>query len=31
MDNHNGVVIHLELDVLECEVKRVLGSVTTQS
>ena len=28
-DNHDGVVIHLELDVLECEVKRVLGSVTT--
>ena len=20
-DNHNGVIIHLELDILECEVK----------
>ena len=27
-DNHNGVVIHLELDILECEVKWVLGSIT---
>ena len=27
--NHNGVVTHLELDILECEVKWVLGSVTT--
>ena len=26
--NHNGVVTHLELDVLECEVKWVLGSIT---
>ena len=25
-DNHNGVVIHLELDILECEVKWTLGS-----
>ena len=29
LDNHDGVVIHLEPDILECEVKRVLGSVTT--
>ena len=27
-DNHNGVVTHLELDILECEVKWALGSVT---
>ena len=26
---HNGVVTHLEPDVLECEVKWVLGSITT--
>jgi len=26
-DNHNGVVTHLEPDVLECEVKWVLGSI----
>ena len=28
-ENHNGVIIHLEPDILECEVKRVLGSITT--
>ena len=28
-DNHNGVIIHLEPDILECEVKRALGSITT--
>ena len=27
--NHNGVITHLEPDVLECEVKRALGSITT--
>ena len=27
-DNHNGVIIHLEPDVLECEVKCALGSIT---
>ena len=27
-DNHNGVIIHLELDILECEVKWTLGSIT---
>ena len=27
-DNHDGVVTHLELDLLECEVKWALGSVT---
>ena len=28
LDNHNGVVIHLEPDNLECEVKWALGSIT---
>ena len=28
-DNHNGVVTHLGTDILECEVKWALGSVTT--
>ena len=28
-DNHGGVITHLEPDILECEVKWVLGSVTT--
>ena len=27
-DNHNGVITHLELDILECEVKRALESIT---
>ena len=27
-DNHDGVVTHLESDILECEVKWVLGSIT---
>ena len=26
LDNHNGVITHLEPDILECEVKRALGS-----
>ena len=26
-DNHNGVIIHLEQDILECEVKWALGSI----
>ena len=29
LDNHNGVITHLELDILECEVKWALGSITT--
>ena len=29
MDNHDGMVTHLEPDILECEVKWVLGSITT--
>ena len=28
-DNHDGVIIHLEPDVLECEVKWALESITT--
>ena len=27
-DNHDGVITHLEPDVLECEVKWALGSIT---
>ena len=27
-DNHNGVIAHLEPDILECEVKWALGSIT---
>ena len=27
-DNHDGVVTHLELDILQCEVKWALGSIT---
>ena len=26
--NHDGVITHLEPDILECNVKRVLGSIT---
>ena len=26
--NHDGVIIHLEPDILECEVKGALGSIT---
>ena len=28
-DNHNNVITHLEPDIMECEVKYVLGSITT--
>ena len=28
-DNHNGVIINLEPDILECKVKWTLGSITT--
>ena len=28
-DNHDGVIIHLESGILECEVKWALGSITT--
>ena len=27
---HDGVITHLELDILECEVKWALGSITTK-
>ena len=29
LDNHNGVITHLQPDILECEVKWALGSITT--
>ena len=29
-DNHNGMITHLEPDILECEVKWALGSITTK-
>ena len=29
LDNHNGVISDLEPDILECEVKWALGSITT--
>ena len=28
-DNHDGVITHLEPDILECEVKRALGTIST--
>ena len=28
-DNHDGVITHLEPEILECEVKWTLGSITT--
>ena len=28
-DNQNGVITHLEPDILQCEVKRALGSIPT--
>ena len=28
-DYHNGVITHLEPDILECEVKWALGNITT--
>ena len=31
LDNHDGVVTHPEPDILECEVKWVLGSITTKN
>ena len=29
-DNHNGVITHLEPDILECEDKWDLGSITSK-
>ena len=28
-NNHDGVITHLEPDILDCEVTRALGSITT--
>ena len=28
-DKHDGMITHLEPDILECEVKSALGSITT--
>ena len=28
-DKHDAVITHLELDILECEVKQALGNITT--
>ena len=28
-DSHNGLIIHLEPDILECKVKWALGGITT--
>ena len=28
LDNHDGVITHLEPDILECEVKWTFGSIT---
>ena len=28
-DNHDGVATHLQLDILQCEIKWTLGSITT--
>ena len=30
-DNHNGVITHLEPDILGCEVKWALGGITEKS
>ena len=29
-DNHDGVITHLEPDILECKVKWALGSITIE-
>ena len=29
LDNHDGVITYLEPDILECKVKRALGSITS--
>ena len=28
-DNHDGVITHLESDIVECEIKWTLGNITT--
>ena len=30
-DNHDGVITHLEPDILECKIKWALGSITTKN
>ena len=30
-DNHDGMITHLEPDILECKVKWALGSITTNN
>ena len=30
-DDHDGVITHLEPDILECEIKWALGSITTNT
>ena len=30
-DNHDGMITHLEPDILECEVKWSLGRITTKT
>ena len=30
-DNHDGVITHLEPDILECKVKWALGSITSNN
>ena len=30
-DNHDGVITHLQPDILECEVKWALGNITTNN
>ena len=30
LDNHDGMITHLESDILECEVKCALGSITVK-
>ena len=29
LDNHDALITHLKPDILECKVKRALGSITT--
>ena len=29
LDNHDGVVTHLEPDILDCKIRWALGSITT--
>ena len=29
-DNHDGMITHLEPDILECDIKWALGSITTK-